>query len=55
MRFFGTDKRRDKDIEDLILEVQIKFNPKQAKLIKGNKTIARKELVKQIEKSQKSD
>lgn len=55
MRFFGTDKRRDKDIEDLILEVQIKFNPKQAKLIKGNRTIARKELVKQIEKSQKSD
>ena len=56
MRFFGTNMKIYNSILDLIIEVQIKLNPEKnsnlAKVFKGNKSIVRKEVAKQIEKSQ---
>lgn len=57
MRFFGTNTRIYDSILDLIMEAQIKLNPQQdikiSKFLRGNKSIARKELAKEIEKSQR--
>lgn len=56
MRFFGTNTQIYNSILDLIIEVQIKLNPEKSatlsKAFKGNKSIVRKEVAKQIEKSQ---
>jgi hypothetical protein len=56
MRFFGTNKEIYKDILDLMIEVKIKLNSKNEREItniyKGNKSTARKELARQIEKNQ---
>lgn len=59
MRFFGTNGTIYNHILDLIIEVQIKINPKQSKTLintyKGNKSVARKKLARQIEKNQHID
>ena len=56
MRFFGTNTQIYNSILDLIIEVQIELNPEKSatlsKAFKGNKSIVRKEVAKQIEKSQ---
>ena len=56
MRFFGTNTQIYNSILDLIIEVQIKLKPEKSstlsKAFKGNKSIVRKEVAKQIEKSQ---
>ena len=56
MRFFGTNTQIYNSILDLIIEVQIKLNPEKSstlsKVFKGNKSIVRKKVAKQIEKSQ---
>lgn len=58
MRFFGTDTQIYNSILDLIIEVQIKLNPEKSstlsKAFKGNKSIVRKEVAKQIEQIEKS-
>lgn len=54
MRFFGTNIQIYNGILDLIIEAQIKLNSDQdlTKVLKGNKSIVRKELAKRIEKNQ---
>lgn len=51
MRFFGTNKQIYNGILDLIIEAQIKLNMNKdlTKVLKGNKSLVRKELAKQIE------
>lgn len=56
MRFFGTNTQIYNYILDLIIEVQIKLKPEESphltKVFKGNKSVIRKEVAKQIEKKQ---
>lgn len=59
MRFFGSDKQIYDSILDLIIELQIKLNPEKridvTKALKGNKSIVRKEIARQIENNQGTD
>ncbi len=56
MRFFGTKTQIYDSILDLIAEVQIKLNPQKSttltKAFKGNRSMVRKEVAKQIAKRQ---
>lgn len=56
MRFFGTNNQIYYSILDLIMEVHIKLNPEKSqdltKAFKGNKSMARKVLAKQLDKNQ---
>ena len=56
MRFYGTNVQIYNEILDLIMEANIQLNPEEntklTQAFKGNKTIVRKELAKQIEKRQ---
>lgn len=59
MRFFGTNTQIYNHILDLIIELHIKLNSEKSstltKAFKGNKSIVRKEVARQIEKNQSID
>lgn len=59
MRFFGSNTQIYNCILDLIIELQIKLNlgknPTLTKVYKGNKSIVRREVARQLEKNQNID
>ena len=59
MRFFGDNLEINNNILDLIIELQIKLNPKEStdltKAYKGNKVIIRNKIAKMLETSKNID